>query len=63
MGQVTSQSSSEPVAPGAVARAGRYAAYIFWLMFIINFLNYLDRWIFTGLSPVIQKDLHLSDFQ
>lgn len=63
MGQVTSQSADQPAAPGAVARAGRYAAYIFWLMFVINFLNYLDRWIFTGLSPIIQKDLRLSDFQ
>jgi MFS transporter, Spinster family, sphingosine-1-phosphate transporter len=48
---------------GAVKRAGRYAAYVFWLMFIINFLNYLDRWIFTGLSLVIQRDLLLDDFQ
>ena len=63
MSQVTSQPARDPAAPGAVARAGRYAAYIFWLMFIINFLNYLDRWIFTGLSPIIQKELHLSDFQ
>jgi MFS transporter, Spinster family, sphingosine-1-phosphate transporter len=63
VGQVTSQPASQSGAPGAIARAGRYAAYIFWLMFIINFLNYLDRWIFTGLSPIIQQDLHLSDFQ
>lgn len=48
---------------GAVKRAGRYAAYVFLLMFIINFLNYLDRWIFTGLSLVIQRDLLLDDFQ
>src|SRR5262249_18741201 len=48
---------------GAMKRAGRYAAYVFWLMFIINFLNYLDRWIFTGLSLVIQRDLLLDDFQ
>jgi MFS family permease len=63
VGQVSSQEASQQAVPGAVARAGRYASYIFWLMFIINFLNYLDRWIFTGLSPIIQKDLHLSDFQ
>jgi MFS transporter, Spinster family, sphingosine-1-phosphate transporter len=63
VGQVTSESANQPAAPGAVARAGRYAAYIFWLMFIINFLNYLDRWIFTGLSPVIQQDLRIDDFQ
>ncbi len=48
---------------GSVQRAGRYAAYVFWLMFIINFLNYLDRWIFTGLSPVIQRDLRLNELQ
>ncbi|HET9979158.1 MAG TPA: MFS transporter [Ktedonobacterales bacterium] len=63
MSQVTSQPAREPAPPGAVARAGRYAAYIFWLMFIINFLNYLDRWIFTGLSDTIQRDLHLNEFE
>lgn len=55
--------------PGAASRqdttrrVGRYARYVFWLMFIINFLNYLDRWIFTGLSAVIQQDLRIDDFQ
>ncbi|MFI5274933.1 MAG: MFS transporter, partial [Ktedonobacterales bacterium] len=44
-------------------RVGRYARYVFWLMFVINFLNYLDRWIFTGLSAVIQQDLRIDDFQ
>lgn len=63
MDQVSPQSTVQPAAPGAVARAGRYAAYVFWLMFVINFLNYLDRWIFSGLSPFIQRDLHLSDSQ
>lgn len=48
---------------GAGKRAARYASYVFWLMFIINFLNYLDRWIFTGLSTVIQQDLRINDFQ
>jgi MFS transporter, Spinster family, sphingosine-1-phosphate transporter len=63
VGQVTSQPADQPAVPGAVARAGRYAAYIFWLMFVINFLNYLDRWVFSGLSAFIQVDLHLSDFE
>ncbi|HKV84715.1 MAG TPA: MFS transporter, partial [Ktedonobacterales bacterium] len=55
--------------PGAASRqettrrVGRYARYVFWLMFVINFLNYLDRWIFTGLGAVIQQDLHIDDFQ
>ena len=55
--------TARPAPTRAPARAGRYAAYIFWLMFFINFLNYLDRWIFTGLSPVIQQDLKLNDFE
>ena len=63
MSQVTSQPAREPAPPGAAARAGRYAAYIFWLMFIINFLNYLDRWIFSTLLPYVQIDLHLSEFE
>ncbi|HEY1389513.1 MAG TPA: MFS transporter [Ktedonobacterales bacterium] len=63
MSQVSSQPASQPAAPGAIARAGRYAAYIFWLMFVINFLNYLDRYVFTGLSETIKEDLHLDNFQ
>jgi MFS family permease len=41
---------------------GRYAAYVFWLMFFINLVNYFDRFIFGGLSDNIQKSLHLDDF-
>jgi len=59
---VLSQPDQVPM-PSAVARAGRYAAYVFWLMFVINFLNYLDRWIFTGLSPIIQQDLKIDEFR
>lgn len=47
----------------AAKRAARYASYVFWLMFSINFINYLDRWVFAGLSTVIQLDLRLDDFQ
>jgi MFS family permease len=59
------QASQTPTSSSADAlrRAGRYASYIFWLMFIINFLNYLDRWVFTGLSPIIQQDLKINDFE
>lgn len=46
------------------ARAvARYSAYVFWLMFLINFINYFDRFIFSGLSPQIKDTLHLNDFQ
>ncbi len=47
----------------AKARITRYSLYVFWLMFAINFLNYLDRAIFAGLGPVVQSDLKLNDFQ
>jgi MFS transporter, Spinster family, sphingosine-1-phosphate transporter len=51
--------------PAAATNGGarRYASYIFWLMFFINMLNYLDRWVFTGLSSVIQQELKLNDFE
>ncbi len=45
------------------AGVGRYASYIFWLMFLINFINYTDRFIFTGLSPQIQAAYHLNDIE
>src|SRR6266699_1922599 len=39
--------------------AGRYAAYVFWIMFGINLLNYLDRYVFTGAANIIAKELGL----
>jgi MFS family permease len=33
-----------------------YARYIFWLMFCINMINYVDRWVFSLLLPLIQTD-------
>lgn len=56
-------SAPTPIAKTTAKSAARYASYIFWLMFLINFLNYLDRWIFTGLSSVIQQALDLNNFQ
>jgi predicted MFS family arabinose efflux permease len=45
------------------AGVGRYASYIFWLMFLINFFNYADRYIFVGLSRQIQAAYGLNDAQ
>lgn len=42
---------------------GRYASYIFWLMFLINFFNYADRYIFIGLSRQIKMAYSLNDAQ
>jgi MFS family permease len=35
-----------------------YARYVFWVMFSISFLNYLDRSILSGAINVIAKELH-----
>src|SRR5216683_6917841 len=39
--------------------AGRYATYVFWIMFSINLLNYLDRYVFTGAANTVAKELGL----
>jgi hypothetical protein len=44
-------------------RTARYAGYVFWVMFVANFTNYLDRFIFAGISPYIQRDLGFNDAQ
>jgi MFS transporter, Spinster family, sphingosine-1-phosphate transporter len=40
----------------------RYAIYVLALMFGINFLNYLDRWVGSAVAPLIQAEFGLSDF-
>ena len=42
-----------PPPESAVKRAARYASYFFWIMFFANFVNYLQRFIFIGLSTYI----------
>ena len=39
--------------------ASRYASYVFWIMFSINLLNYLDRYVFTGAANIVAKELGL----
>ena len=34
-----------------------YARYVFWIMFLISFLNYLDRNVLTGAANIIAKEL------
>ena len=40
----------------------RYAMYVLVLMFGINFLNYMDRWVTSAVAPLIQAEFGLSDF-
>src|SRR5215831_18794499 len=38
-------------------RSSRYALYVFWVMFVINFLNLMDRNVFAGAANIIGKEL------
>src|ERR1051326_2908010 len=40
-----------------------YARYVLGVMLAINFLNYMDRYVPAGASPLIQKEFHLDDTQ
>jgi MFS transporter, Spinster family, sphingosine-1-phosphate transporter len=42
---------------GGERRPGRYPAYVFWIMFIISFLNYLDRNVLSGAANTVAKEL------
>src|SRR3979409_578717 len=44
---------------GAVARG--YGRYVLAVMVGINFLNYMDRYVGSAASPLIQKEFGLSD--
>src|SRR5215472_14307048 len=57
-----------PASPRAAGRPdnGRhmtrgYARYVLGVMVAINFLNYMDRWVASAASPLIQKEFGLSD--
>jgi MFS family permease len=43
---------------GVTKKATRgYAMYVFWVMFSISFLNYLDRYVLSGAANVIAREL------
>ena len=43
-----------------VKKNARYASYVFWVMFSINFFNYFDRYILPSALGPISTDLNLS---
>jgi MFS family permease len=45
------------------ATTSRYAIYVLAVMVGINFLNYMDRFVGTAVSPYIQDEFRLSDFE
>jgi len=58
---VNDPSSRPSVTPGTLGRAAAY--YGLTLVTLLNFLNYIDRFILAAVLPRIKTDLVLSDFQ
>jgi len=56
MSELSPSSTAEPSATGALRRS--YPMYVFWIMFAISFLNYLDRNVFTGAANTIAHELN-----
>ncbi|WP_458401466.1 spinster family MFS transporter [Candidatus Avelusimicrobium sp.] len=36
---------------------------LFWILFLLNLFNYIDRQVLFSVFPLIQQELHISDFQ
>src|SRR5947207_15909362 len=54
MSDITPSTSDIP----ATGRAStRYAYYVFWIMFIISFLNSLDRYVLAGAAKTVAQEL------
>jgi len=56
MSEIVSSPSS--VMPTPKRTTKNYAGYVFFVLFCINLLNYVDRYILIGASTVIAKELH-----
>ncbi len=56
MSDLSPSSTAKSGATGALRRS--YPMYVFWIMFAISFLNYLDRNVFTGAANTIAHELN-----
>jgi len=52
-----------PARQTTTSHAYSYASRVLWIMFAINFLNYMDRFILPSVLSSIQKEFQISDFQ
>ena len=53
--------AAEAVAPSPVSRGA--AAFALVVLFGMNLLNYVDRYVFFAVGQQVQRDLHLTDFR
>lgn len=58
MSEVASPTGADMGSPGQ--SISKHAPYIFWIMFFINLLNYMDRYVFTGAANIIGHELNLN---
>ncbi len=56
MGDIAPQANTDL---GVATRSSRYPLYVFWVLFAINFLNSMDRSVFSGAANIIGKELGL----
>ncbi len=60
-----SPASPEPAQPEQRRSRGliRHAGVVFWLMFLINVVNYLDRFVAAAVGPTLKTEFRLQDDQ
>lgn len=63
MSEVVASPTATATSPRTAKRTARAARYVFWLMTIFAFLNYVDRYLFLGLTRVIQTDIGLTNLE
>jgi MFS transporter, Spinster family, sphingosine-1-phosphate transporter len=57
------ESSRAPSTATSRPPSRRYAVYIFWLLWLANFINYADRYAFLAIGDHVQVEFGLSDTQ
>ena len=57
------ESSRAPIKGVSRPLSRRYATYIFWLLWLANFINYADRYAFLAIGDHVQTEFGLSDTQ
>jgi MFS family permease len=65
IGAAATPESHAPVASAHRRGRGliRHGGVVFWLMFLINVVNYLDRFIAAAVGPTLKLEFHLADDQ
>ncbi|HEY2155713.1 MAG TPA: MFS transporter, partial [Isosphaeraceae bacterium] len=52
-----------PEAHPVAESAARWARFTFIVLFVMNLLDYTDRWVLSAVLEDIQRDFHLSNYK